>query len=69
MMLVVSPDEDSRRGKDRARRFIALYLSLFPNIARETGLPAEWLERLRAAVPATASRRARRWSTTRRSTR
>ena len=39
LMLVVSPDEDSRRGKDRARRFIALYLSLFPNIARETGLP------------------------------
>jgi 5,10-methylenetetrahydromethanopterin reductase len=47
LMLVVSPDRDSRRGKDRARRFIALYLSLFPNIARETGLPAEWLERLR----------------------
>jgi 5,10-methylenetetrahydromethanopterin reductase len=46
MMLVVSPDRDSRRGKDRARRFIALYLSLFPNIARETGLPAGWLERV-----------------------
>ena len=46
LMLVVSPDENSRRGKDRARRFIALYLSLFPNIARETGLPAEWLDRL-----------------------
>jgi 5,10-methylenetetrahydromethanopterin reductase len=46
LMLVVSPDEDSRRGKDRARRFIALYLSLFPNIARETGYPAEWLEQL-----------------------
>jgi 5,10-methylenetetrahydromethanopterin reductase len=47
LMLVVSPDPDSRRGKDRARRFIALYLSLFPNIARETGLPPEWLDRLR----------------------
>ena len=47
LMLVVSPDEDSRRGKDRARRFVALYLSLFPNIARETGYPADWLERLR----------------------
>jgi 5,10-methylenetetrahydromethanopterin reductase len=46
LMLVVSPDENSRRGKDRARRFIALYLSLFPNIARETGLPSEWLDRL-----------------------
>lgn len=49
MMLVVSPDEDSRSGKDRARRFISLYLSLFPNIARETGLPAEWLEQLQEA--------------------
>ena len=49
MMLVVSPDEDSRRGKDRARRFIALYLSLFPNIARETGLPADWLEQVSQA--------------------
>jgi 5,10-methylenetetrahydromethanopterin reductase len=47
LMLVVSPDEDSRRGKDRARRFIALYLSLFPNIARETGLPVAWLEQVR----------------------
>ena len=52
LMLVVSPDEDSRRGKDRARRFIALYLSLFPNIARETGLPAEWLEQLRSTFAA-----------------
>ena len=51
-MLVVSPDEDSRRGKDRARRFIALYLSLFPNIARETGYPAEWLEQLRQTFSA-----------------
>ncbi len=49
LMLVVSPDRDSRRGKDRARRFIALYLSLFPNIARETGLPPAWLERLSQA--------------------
>jgi 5,10-methylenetetrahydromethanopterin reductase len=47
LMLVVSPDPDSRRGKDRARRFVALYLSLFPNIARETGLPPEWLDGLR----------------------
>lgn len=50
MMIVTSPDEDSRTGKDRARRFIAVYLSMFPNIARETGLAAEHLEALRAAV-------------------
>jgi 5,10-methylenetetrahydromethanopterin reductase len=52
LMLVVSPDEDSRRGKDRARRFIALYLSLFPNIARETGLPEAWLEQVRQTFSA-----------------
>lgn len=50
MMIVTSPDQDSRTGKDRARRFIAVYLSMFPNIARETGLAAEQLEALRAAV-------------------
>jgi 5,10-methylenetetrahydromethanopterin reductase len=50
MMLFTSPDEDSRVGKDRARRAIAVYLAMFPNIARETGLPAELLEAIRAAV-------------------
>src|SRR4051812_8603521 len=47
MMLVVSPDRDALAARDRARRFIALYLSLFPNIARETGLDAPYLDRLR----------------------
>jgi 5,10-methylenetetrahydromethanopterin reductase len=41
MIVLASPHADSAVGKDRARRFIALYLSLFPNIAKETGLPAE----------------------------
>jgi 5,10-methylenetetrahydromethanopterin reductase len=50
MMLFTSPDEDSRAGKDRARRAIAVYLAMFPNIARETGLPAELLEAIRAAI-------------------
>ena len=49
MMIVVSPDADSKAGKDRARRFIAVYLTMFPNIARETGLPAELLDAVRAA--------------------
>jgi 5,10-methylenetetrahydromethanopterin reductase len=39
MVILVSPHADSSVGKRRAARFIALYLSLFPNIARETGLP------------------------------
>lgn len=47
--LVVSVDEDSGRAKARARGFIALYLSLFPNIARETGLPEELVLRTRQA--------------------
>jgi 5,10-methylenetetrahydromethanopterin reductase len=47
MMIVASPDEDSKAGKDRARRFVAVYLSMFPNIAKETGLPPELLDRVR----------------------
>ncbi|MFW5942492.1 MAG: LLM class flavin-dependent oxidoreductase [Chloroflexota bacterium] len=47
--VVVSVDEDSKTAKDRARAFIALYLSLFPNIAEETGLPDELVKRTRAA--------------------
>jgi len=38
MCIVVSPHADAARGRDAARRFIAVYLSLFPNVARETGL-------------------------------
>jgi 5,10-methylenetetrahydromethanopterin reductase len=38
MALLASPHEDPTVGRDGARRFIALYLSMFPNIARETGL-------------------------------
>ncbi len=49
MMIAVSPDESSKAGKDRARRFIALYLSMFPNIAKETGLPQDLLAAARAA--------------------
>ena len=45
--VVVSVDEDSATARDRARRFIALYLSLFPNIARETDLPQDLVVRTR----------------------
>lgn len=48
MCVVVSPHEDPEAGRDAARRFIAVYLSLFPNVARETGLDPSYVERLRA---------------------
>lgn len=47
--LIVSVDEDSKVAKDRARSFIALYLSLFPNIAQETGLPDDLIAQARQA--------------------
>jgi 5,10-methylenetetrahydromethanopterin reductase len=40
----------SPHGKDAARRFLALYLSMFPNIARETGLPEQLLAGIRKAL-------------------
>jgi len=52
MCIVTSPHADARRGRDGARRFVAVYLSLFPNVARETGLAAEFVEALRAAYSA-----------------
>jgi 5,10-methylenetetrahydromethanopterin reductase len=47
--VVVSVDEDSAVAKDRARAFIALYLSLFPNIAQETDLPDDLIAQTRRA--------------------
>jgi 5,10-methylenetetrahydromethanopterin reductase len=49
MCIVVSPHEDAGRGRDAARRFIAVYLSLFPNVARETGLEPELIRTLSEA--------------------
>jgi 5,10-methylenetetrahydromethanopterin reductase len=46
MCIVVSPHEDAARGRDAARRFLAVYLSLFPNVARETGLEPTFVETL-----------------------
>ena len=45
--LVVSVDQDSQAAKDRVRPLIALYLSLFPNIARETELDDRFIEETR----------------------
>lgn len=52
MGIVTSPDHDSDAGKDRAHRFCALYLSMFPNIAKETGLDPELVSATRAAFDA-----------------
>ena len=49
MCIVVSPHQDPGRGRDAARRFIAVYLSMFPNVARETGLDAAFVRTLRDA--------------------
>jgi 5,10-methylenetetrahydromethanopterin reductase len=47
--VVVSVDPDATRAKDRSRRFIGLYLTLFPNIAQETHLPEALIHQVRAA--------------------
>jgi 5,10-methylenetetrahydromethanopterin reductase len=47
MALWVAPHEDSTTGKRIAARALALYLSLFPNIARETGLAEKVTNRVR----------------------
>ncbi|MCW3007325.1 MAG: class flavin-dependent oxidoreductase [Solirubrobacterales bacterium] len=52
MAVVVSPDEDSRVGKDRARRFAALYISMFPKLASGTGLEESFMAEIRASFDA-----------------
>lgn len=52
MCVVVSPHADARRGRDAARRFIAVYLSMFPNVARETGLEPQFVRDLSEAFAA-----------------
>ena len=49
MAILTSPDRDSATGKARAHEFVSLYLSLFPNIARETGVDEAIVTRTRAA--------------------
>jgi 5,10-methylenetetrahydromethanopterin reductase len=52
MCIVVSPHDDPARGRDGARRFLAVYLSLFPNVARETGLEPNFVQTLASAFRA-----------------
>jgi 5,10-methylenetetrahydromethanopterin reductase len=47
--VVISVDHDSTIAKDRSRRFIGLYLALFPNIAQETHLPDALIQQVWAA--------------------
>jgi 5,10-methylenetetrahydromethanopterin reductase len=50
--LFVSVDQASEVAKARLRPFIALYLTRFPHIAKESGLPEERWNRIQAAVAA-----------------
>jgi 5,10-methylenetetrahydromethanopterin reductase len=52
MGIVSAVHHDSATGKDIAHRFCALYLSLFPNIAKETGLDPELIAATRSAFEA-----------------
>jgi 5,10-methylenetetrahydromethanopterin reductase len=52
MGILVSPHADGATGKDRARQFIALYLSAMPNIAKETGVGDAEVTAIRAAFHA-----------------
>ena len=44
--VTVAIDEDGDRARDAVRPLIATYLAQFPHIARESGVPAELLERI-----------------------
>lgn len=45
--IVTCVDDDSKRARDQVRPLIALYLAIFPNIARETELPEEFVLKVR----------------------
>jgi 5,10-methylenetetrahydromethanopterin reductase len=47
MVIATCPHEDSAEGKRLAARFVALYLSMFPNLARETRVDDATIERVR----------------------
>lgn len=49
MVVATCPDEDSAKGKRLAARFVALYLSLFPNLAAATGVDEQTLAATREA--------------------
>ena len=48
--LITSVDEDEEVARSRVRPLIAMYLSRFPNIARETGYEDEFLAGVKKTV-------------------
>ena len=57
---MVSLDDDPKIAKDRARPFIAMYLSLFPNLARETELDNALIARVRSVFESQGAEQAAR---------
>ncbi len=51
-VVIVSADLDSQRAKDAARPLVGIYLSTFPNIARESSFSEAELAPIRAAMAA-----------------
>ena len=49
MVIATCPHERSEEGKRLAARFVALYLSLFPNLARETRIDETRIQTVRSA--------------------
>jgi 5,10-methylenetetrahydromethanopterin reductase len=52
MALITAVDDDGNAARDTARPFVAMYLTGFPNIAREMGFDEDEMRRVRAAVEA-----------------
>jgi 5,10-methylenetetrahydromethanopterin reductase len=50
--LIVSIDDDATLARDAVRPMIAIYLSQFPNIARESDVPAAELDRIAGLMSA-----------------
>jgi 5,10-methylenetetrahydromethanopterin reductase len=50
MVLLVSTDPEAAVARDAARPFIALYLGTFPHVAKETGAPAELIDKIEEAL-------------------
>ncbi len=59
--LATSVDGDGRRARDLMRPQVALYLSLFPDIAQQTGLPSELIVEVRAAFHSQGLEAASAW--------
>jgi len=52
MALITATHADGRVARDTARPFVAMYMTRFPNLAREMGFDEDAMARVRAAVDA-----------------